>query len=250
MSDARFGQVVDEIAPTGSPAELYPVGKQQRLSSQVALSLRSYIRERNLQAGDKLPGERDLASALAVSRHVVREAKRILEQQGLVSVDQGKETVILQRPDGLGHELPLTVPFSVDQETSALEARAIFEAGLADCLVDRATEADLDELQAVVVEMRRRVLLGHPGNEDDLAFHARLHACTRNATLVQMGRLIVLTNMRRRLLHVPVTSLLEAPEEVYPDEHAEIVELIRSRDTAGLRRLLRMHPYPMIQRNL
>lgn len=222
--------------------QLQPVGKR-RLSTQVAQSLRDYIVERHLQAGDRLPSERDLAEALAVSRHVVREAIRILEEQGLVAVGQGKDTLV-QRPPPL-FEFPGALPRRPDADDITMEARAIFEAGLAECLVERATEDDLQRLDAIVAEIRRRVQLGHPGNEDDLAFHAQLHRCTYNPDLIQIGRLVVLADIRNRLMRTPVNALLEAPEEVNPEEHASIVAQLRARDAAGLRRLLRVHPYPM-----
>ncbi len=226
--------------------KLQPVGKR-RLSTQVAQSLRDHIVERRLQAGDRLPSERNLAEALVVSRHVVREAIRILEEQGLVAVGQGKDTIVRRPPPVF--ELPGALPGRPDADDITadditMEARAIFEAGLAECLVERATEDDLQRLDAIVAEIRRRVQLGHPGNEDDLAFHAQLHRCTYNPDLIQIGCLVVLSDIRNRLMRTPVTSLLEAPEEVNPEEHAAIVARLRARDAAGLRRLLRVHPYP------
>jgi GntR family transcriptional repressor for pyruvate dehydrogenase complex len=220
--------------------QMQPVGKR-RLSTQVAERLRDYIVERRLQAGDRLPSERDLAAALAVSRHVVREAIRMLEEQGLVAVGQGKDTVVRHPPPPL--EFPESLPRGAASLEIAMDARSVFEAGLADCLVERATEADIDRLDAIVAEMRRRVQLGHPGSEDDLAFHAQLHRCTYNPDLIQIGRLLVIADIRARLMRMSVTSLLGAPEEIYPEHHAAIVTLLRARDADGLRRLLRGHAY-------
>lgn len=219
---------------------LRPIGKQ-RLSDQVARSIREYILERRLQPGDAIPSERDLSAALAVSRHVVREAIRMLEDGGILTVGQGKDTIVQQLPDRLDAAESVEIPLA--SREYAQEAQSIFEAGLAECLVERATADDLARLHVIVDEMRRRVQLGHPGNEDDLAFHAQLHRCTRNPYLVQIGRIVVLPGLRNRLIHIPVTSLLDEPELVHPEDHETIVELIEAHDIDGLRRHLRQHPY-------
>ncbi len=220
---------------------LHPIGKR-RLATQVAESLRRYLAERELQPGDRLPSERDLAAVFAVSRHVVREALRALQEDGLVVVEQGKGTLVRRHLplSDLG-EVPEAGP---NPDRHVRDARAIFEAGLAECIVERATEADLARLEAIVAEMRRRVALGHPGNEDDLAFHAQLHRCTYNPILIQLGRVLVLAPMRRQLMELPIGPLLDAPEEVYPEAHAAIVALVRAGDAARLRHVLRAHPGP------
>lgn len=219
---------------------LRPIGKR-RLATQVAQSLRRYIVEQALRPGDRLPSERDLAAALAVSRHVVREALRLLAEEGVVAVEQGKDTLIRRDPAAVAAlELPEPGP-EIAQE--ALEARAIFEAGLAECIIERATGDDILRLEAIVAEMGRRVALGHPGNEDDFAFHEHLHACTHNPILAQIGRAVVLTQMRRQLMRTPIRPLLDSPEAVHPEAHAAIVAAIRARDAASLRHLLRTHPY-------
>lgn len=199
--------------------------------------------ERDLQPGDRLPSERDLAAAFAVSRHVVREAIRSLEDEGLVAVEHGKDTLVQRCPPV--SDLVDIPDQGLDTDRNAMDARAVFEAGLAECIVERATETDLQRLEAIVAEMRRRVASRHPGNEDDLAFHAQLHCSTYNPILIQIGRVVVLTHMRRRLMQFPIGPLLEAPEEVYPEAHAAIVAVIRARDAARLRHLLRTHPYPV-----
>jgi GntR family transcriptional repressor for pyruvate dehydrogenase complex len=198
--------------------------------------------ERALQPGDHLPSERDLTAAFAVSRQVVREAIRSLEDEGLVAVEHGKDTLVQRCPPVSDMvDIPEHGP---DTDQFAMDARAVFEAGLAECVVERATEADLQRLEATVAEMQRRVALGHPGNEDDLAFHEQLHYCTHNPILIQVGRVVVLTHMRRRLMQVPIGPLLDAPEEVYPGAHAAIVAMIRARDAGQLRHLLQAHPDP------
>ena len=48
-----------------------------------------YIRENNLQTGDKIPSERKLAARMKVSRSSVREALKALEYNGLLEIRHG-----------------------------------------------------------------------------------------------------------------------------------------------------------------
>lgn len=56
--------------------------------------IRSLINENQLQPGDKLPSEREIALALSVSRTSVRHAIATLVAKGLLSVQQGGGTFI------------------------------------------------------------------------------------------------------------------------------------------------------------
>ena len=53
---------------------------------KISDSIYSYIKINELQPGDKLPSERDMAAMLKTSRNSVREALRILEDRGLIYV--------------------------------------------------------------------------------------------------------------------------------------------------------------------
>ena len=64
--------------------------KKQRLSDMVVDSIKKMIKDRNLKAGDKLPSEHEMMKDLQVSRSSIREAVRILEVTGVLSVKQGK----------------------------------------------------------------------------------------------------------------------------------------------------------------
>lgn len=58
--------------------------------------IRSLIDENQLQPGDKLPSEREIAAALSVSRTSVRHAIATLVAKGLLSVQQGGGTFIAE----------------------------------------------------------------------------------------------------------------------------------------------------------
>ena len=59
------------------------------LALQVRDEIRDLIAERNLGPGDQLPGEAELAGHFSVARTTVREALKLLEQDGQIDVRHG-----------------------------------------------------------------------------------------------------------------------------------------------------------------
>jgi len=70
------------------PLELSPVSKKA-ISEAVAEQLRLLILRGDVEIGDRLPPERELAPSFGTNRNTLREAIRSLEAQGLVTVRQG-----------------------------------------------------------------------------------------------------------------------------------------------------------------
>src|SRR4029077_13612705 len=62
---------------------------RRRLHEDVAEQLRDAILDGRFAAGQKLPPERELATEFGVNRTSIREAIKVLEGLGLVSVRQG-----------------------------------------------------------------------------------------------------------------------------------------------------------------
>jgi DNA-binding FadR family transcriptional regulator len=221
-----------------------PVQKR-RLSSKVAETLRNYIVERALQPGDSLPPERDLAAALAVSRNVLREALRLLEEQGVITVNHGASTMVRDWLPALRLADSAEAKRQLAASEAAREARAVFESSLVELIIERATAADMQRLEQIVRAIERCLAANRPSSKEDIAFHEQLLRCTHNPELLKVGRTIVLKHLRASLMQGPMSSPLESPETVDLDEHVAIVAAIRRHDIQGLHRLLRFHGYPM-----
>ena len=69
--------------------------KKQSLSNAVFEQLRDRIVRGQMEVGAPLPAERVLAEKLGVNRSAVREGLKRLEQAGLVSIQQGGKTKVL-----------------------------------------------------------------------------------------------------------------------------------------------------------
>ena len=219
--------------------------RKPRLAMHVAASLCTSMIERALKPDDRLPAERELAAGFAVSRHVVREALGRLEARGLVMIDHGRGTIVRARPTP--HDLASFVEQVSDSPAPShdvsLEARSVFEAGLADLIVRHASDADLARLDQIVANLAKAIRTGQPVGADDVAFHDQLLRCTKNSLLIKTGQRLVLGHLHSSLIAV-FNRNFETPEDIDLAEHEEIVAAIRRRDVDRLRLLLRYHGYP------
>lgn len=75
--------------------KLGPAPRTSTLSEGVYITLLQEILSGRWPADQPAPSERDLAASLNVTRHVVREALKRLQQAGLVRISQGGSTLVM-----------------------------------------------------------------------------------------------------------------------------------------------------------
>ena len=68
--------------------------EKKNLSQIAAESIKEYIFENDLKAGDKLPTEVELMKTLGVSRSTIREAIKQIQMFGVLDVKPGQGAVI------------------------------------------------------------------------------------------------------------------------------------------------------------
>lgn len=68
---------------------MFQQAKQSRIFQDVVEQIQEAILQGRLKAGDRLPGERELKDMFKTSRGTLREALRVLEQKGLITIKTG-----------------------------------------------------------------------------------------------------------------------------------------------------------------
>lgn len=68
---------------------MFQQAKQNRIFQDIITQIQEAILSGQLKAGDKLPAERKLKDMFNTSRGTLREALRVLEQKGLISIKTG-----------------------------------------------------------------------------------------------------------------------------------------------------------------
>jgi GntR family transcriptional repressor for pyruvate dehydrogenase complex len=206
-----------------SDAQLRPV-QRKPLYQQVSDRLREFIDVNQLQPGDKLMTERDLAQQLAVGRSSIREAITALRAQGIVEVRHGEGIYLLRRPEDLISSLAAELVETHIDHPYIWETRQALETQCARLAATRATGDDLSELDQALAEMATEVDAGEPGLGGDRRFHLGVAAASHNPILIQL-----LNDIRASLDRTSETSLTRPGQPASSlADHRAILEAIRA----------------------
>ena len=203
----------------------------KRLYYSIATRIRALISDGTFPPGTRLPGERDLADRLGVSRVTLREAEIALEAGGLLDIRVGSGVYVM-RP-------PASVSIGACELT---EARAAIEAEAAAIAVTTITDAELDELDRIVDRMAEETSAHYPFETDtDREFHFQIAAASRNNALFETIKQL----WRYRSEIADIRSAHESIREPYSQErlqeHRDIAFALRKRDPAMARNTMRAH---------
>ncbi|WP_280490224.1 FadR/GntR family transcriptional regulator [Nocardia carnea] len=129
-----------------------------KASERIAERLRGQIVRGEIPAGEMLPPEKRMVVDLGVSRPTLREAFRILESEGLITVltgARGGPQVRLPDLSVASRHIGLYLQTRGTTLADLLEARAEFGAACVRFLAQRCTEAGLSDMKACILEQRR-----------------------------------------------------------------------------------------------
>ena len=151
-----------------------------RLYRKIAQMLSGLIASGEFAPGQRLPGERDLALQLGVSRPSVREALIALEVEGKVEVRVGSGVFVSHQ-----RALPQTPLHQGEGPFELIRARWVVEGETAALAAVQATDEDKAELRAAVEDLRASRSSKQRENADRRLHVAIAHA-TRNGPLAEV----------------------------------------------------------------
>ena len=194
------------------------------LTDAIADKLREFILLEKLPPGAAIP-ERDVSSALGVSRTPLRGALTLLEREGLV------EYTVSRRPR--------VADPSIGEIADNLAVMGAIEALGGELACARANEADI----ARAAELDRKMREG-AGRLDpvelfraDMRFHETIVAAGGNGALIETHRQYIARLWRARF----ISSRRRSGREQTMREHAAILDALRRRDAAGTAQAMRDH---------
>ena len=216
---------------------LEPV-KIQRTVEAAIENIGAYIA--TLHEGDVLPGERELAGKLQISRNITREALQHFRTLGIIESKPKIGSVVAK----LLPENPYAgyMPFiAASRHTlqELLELRFILESGCCDSAVNNVSMSDVEKLQ----ELARRIkdadgdrTQRETAYQLDVEFHSTILRLSRNTLLESLIPLVVEFFSKNYLQN----NSQALRREGY-DEHFSMVEALKQRDAATLRQLVALH---------
>jgi DNA-binding FadR family transcriptional regulator len=223
--------------PARTQPLLFQPIRRSRLYEGIVRQIQDLIGAEHLAPGDRLPGERELADALSVSRASVREALRVLHFIGVVDARPGEGTFVATTPPT---PLDPSMYSLLSERTTLLdliEARRILEDGIVHLAARRATKDDLDGLEEFLNSREPELDSGKHDVASDLQFHTLLAEATGNIVLVSaMRHLSEMWLQAREKTGRRETSPLKALRF-----HRRILTAVRRRQPAAARRALRRH---------
>ncbi|HEX9010782.1 MAG TPA: FadR/GntR family transcriptional regulator [Holophagaceae bacterium] len=211
--------------------EFSPI-KTKRLYEEIVEQIKRLLTEGTLKPGDRLLPERDMAEQFKVSRASVREAIRTLEMLGIIDIRPGEGTFIRDtETDAIIRPLAMFLAVERSSLLDMFEMRRIFETATARLAAQRATQEEVDQIEAMLENMRERLNVQDParGEEFDAAFHYAVAEATHNSLLTKLFKTV--SEEFAKANSVARRQLYQSGEENAQriiDQHTEILEAIRA----------------------
>ena len=187
-------------------------------------TLREAILKGELQPGERLM-ELQLAAKLGVSRTPIREAIRMLEQEGLAVTMPRKGAEVAR--------------MTLKDMEDVLEVREALDELAAKIACDKITDQQLEKLLIIKDEFVKSMESSDVKKiaEADVKFHDVIYEATDNAKLVNL-----LSNLREQIYRYRVEYLKN--EDNYPTlikEHEEIFKALKARDKEKVTKAMHTH---------
>jgi GntR family transcriptional repressor for pyruvate dehydrogenase complex len=201
------------------------------------------IVDRSLKPGDSMPSEGELAARMGVSKPIVREAMHALAAMEVIEISHGRvATVRTPSAKPLENFLRLAICTNNVGLREAMEFRRKLEVEIAGMAAERATEDEVQRLEAAFAIMREHL---HPAGvidpwvDADLEFHTTIAQSAHNSLM------LYLVEAFRGLFRETIQTLnsMRGPQGVEGTllRHQRIVEAVSAHDAQAARDAMTVH---------
>ena len=204
-----------------------------KIPELVMQTLIAAIDRGDVNVGEELPSERDLAEMLGVGRGSLRECLAILEFLGAIE-NRGNRKVVIRDADYIQKSISFVrVSNKPNIQEDFSEFRRVNEVAIAGLASQRATEEDLAALAEAV-----RMLENDPADYmNDIRFHDALAIASHNMMLAATIHLVnsMIADIRIRFFGRPDY------QRQSQESHLAIYEVVRDRDEERAKREMDCH---------
>lgn len=185
-----------------------------------------------LKPGQKLPSEAELVQQFGVGRSAIREAMKVLQALGVIRIQQGNGTYIVDKPSPMMlSPLVFAVMLESGMSNELVELRRLMEIGYCELAAQNATDDDWDRIEAAAHAHADYAGQPDPDVERlarlDLEFHRSILDASHNALVIRLGHAIEeLFFASMRNTYIAVADNLEKSVRF----HQEIISAIRAND--------------------
>ena len=199
----------------------------ERLGTAIKLGL--------LPPGMRLPAERELCRKLGIARSTLRQALLALGQTGHLQATRGRRGGTFVADPQPPTEEPTEE--LIGQWGEVCDSRMALEVGVALLAAERADDAAIGTLAALVEEMDGQLAAYPDYRHSDVRFHVALAQATGSARLVA-AMTATQGEMTDLISHI---SHPQAVLKAANDQHRRLVRALRARDGARATRIMSEH---------
>jgi GntR family transcriptional repressor for pyruvate dehydrogenase complex len=206
--------------------------RKKSVPEAIIQELKSLIDAGHLVPGSKLPGERELAQMMNVSRPSLREALKALSLLGVIENRPGSGTFLASSSDQWPIE-PFSILFLLKKSTlfEIFDARKILEGGVAALAANHRTDEDLKAMEETLEKMRLH--LGNPEKytKYELEFHRAVIEAAGNRVIADlMEKLYKLLKETRARIYQKYSFKIRAYRDQDYKNHMTICNAIKAGD--------------------
>ncbi|HXR23377.1 MAG TPA: FCD domain-containing protein [Acidimicrobiales bacterium] len=215
-----------------------------RLGEAVVASVTERIVTGELPPGSPLPAEPVLCQDYGVSRSVIRESLKLLEEKGLLVVKQGQGTKILA-PENWNLLDPLVLKTVISSDNTLaifddlIDVRAALESQMAQRTATKITDAQLDELHSQVMTLEGMLNDLDGYTEGDLHYHDTISRFSGH----QLARSVLRSVQPLAMSSTYYSRTHRVPEDNIRSHrgHVAIYKQLAKRDPEGAARAVNAH---------
>ena len=226
--------------PDGA-TQLFRAVRVSRASQDIVQQIKSNIFAGKLTPGNRLPSEKELAEQFGLSRITVRDALRILESQGLITIKVGAGGGAFVADPNMQSANDLMTDLLRLQRASTrelIEARLVIETSIVTLASERATAADLKMMQQAIDAARTGRAAGDSHfTPHSVDFHIALASAAKNQVL------LFTVNSFRTLFYETLEKLLPDDQMALRaiGDHQKILDAVAAHDAEQAKKLMRGH---------
>ena len=216
--------------------------KRTKVYEEIVSQILIMVKEKNLQVGDKLPSEKDLAFMLGVSRMALREALSVLQASKFVEVKHGSGIYLMDYYDKLIDSDMGSMLVEKNNLLNMLEVRIGLETNGAYLAALRANEKDIRDLDALLEKMDYAVNSADGfAVKEDFDFHLCLIKIPRNPVYIKIYNTIASAFYDALIYSYDTMSKRKRQTLVAVNEHRLVFDCIKNGEAESASQAMRSH---------
>ena len=184
---------------------------------------------KELNPGDSIPSENELAETLRVSKSSVREAIKMLEALGVVEIKRGIGTFIKRiAADDYLNPFIFQLLLMQGENEDIIELRGMYEMAFSRMALEKATDLELLKIKKTIDQFENNLKRGNSKPEDDIAFHYAVLNSTGNPYVIKIGENLL------QLFWSTIKTAFKVDPKTALASHKNIYKAIKEKDLKAL----------------